>query len=179
MNNIEKCLTLREQFHHERPEGEAIYESNSKATRVERSEDRLVIKVWIDKGTPWDVLESKLSEEVRQVQQWAYEMRCCGLDIVSDDVVIESIDEIIEQRKQIKFDEGYDPWLYQYFNDLQHWVMYENDELYLFRYDVPYESRRVQSAKSVSMAIERHIMDDLWSTRRFLVRWFKRVNGEV
>lgn len=170
-----ECLTKREQFYQNEPEGDIIYDGEDYMTTIERTEDLLIIKVLLSKDIDWLSLADQLSCEVRAIAQWASNMK---MQKVTNYEAIEPIRtwQELNQHYWSMSQEELDEDKYLYFYDTYNWVMYECQDGYLFRYDLHKDDRRLGVDDEVD-AMRFWPWDDLGAMISFLRRWYYRVTG--
>lgn len=172
-----ECLTKREQFYHNEPEGDIIYEGFDMMTTIERTDDQLVIKVLLPKKIDWLALSDQLWCEVRAISSWAWDLmhreRLTSFDSIEPIQTLESTEEAYWKLSDKERQDD----LYLYFTDDYNWVMYENDEFYLFRYDLHKDDHRLLVRNEVE-AMHFWPKDDVGAMVGFLRRWYYRVTGD-
>lgn len=172
-----ECRTKREQFYRNEPEGDIIYEGFDLMTTIERTDDLLVIKVILPKSIDWMALADQLWCEVSAIARWAWDlMRREKLTSFDGIEPIQTLDDATEAYWKNLSDEERDEDLYLYFTDDYNWVMYENQDSYLFRYDLHKDDRRMGVHDEVD-AMFFWPEDDLGAMVGFLRRWYHRVTG--
>ncbi len=171
-----ECLTKREQFYHNEPEGDIIYEGFDLMTTIERTDDLLVIKVILSKNIDWMALADQLRCEVKAINRWAWDLmhreRITNFEGIKP---IQTFDDANEAYWSLS-DKERENDLYLYFTDDYNWVMYENQDSYLFRYDLHKDDRRLGVTNEVD-AMHFWPWDDLGAILGFLQRWYYRVTG--
>ena len=173
--HINDCWTEREKFWQNQEEGELVYDS-CEGTTVERLEDGLRIKVQLPKTLNWMQLADQLRCEIREMRHWAWDLiRKKGLERFDQLEVIERDPTVRERFEQLAFTPQ-DPFLFLYFYDEQNWVMYENDNDYLFVFDLSNDNKYLGTRDQLD-ALHFTPNDCLCYMSSWLERWYERVNG--
>jgi len=167
------CWTERVQFFHNDREGDLVYDS-TEGTTVERTDEGLRIKVQLPKCLNWLELADMLSCEVRVLSHWAHEKHRKKIEIADLEVI--ERDPEFEKRRDEMFYTDQDPFLFLYFYDEKSWVMYENDEDYLFVFDLANDNNYMLAEGMDGLFYTPH--DCLCGVYSWLQRWYYRVNGD-
>lgn len=165
------CWTERESFYHDDPLGDLVYDS-CEGTTIERTDEGLRIKVHISKFMNWLQIADTLSCEVRVMKNWAFKLKCKKVTIPELEVLERDPEEMERWRKAYGDN---DPYLYLYFYDELNWVIYENDEEYLFVFDLTYDNNYLGAEGMDALSFTPH--DCLCGVYSWLRRWYDRVNG--
>jgi len=164
-----------EQFYHDLPEGDLLYESDN-FTTVERLEDRLIIKVYGSKYENWKQLADFLRCETRLIHDWGWELMRKRLKDWSEIDTIKRNERFDKARlDNYHAMKGDDPYLYMYFHDDKNWVMYEGPEEYLFIYEL--HTHDYDLSRNDIDALEFNPNDEVEHIYWFLMQWHDRVNG--
>lgn len=159
------CWTERETFFRNEPEGDLIYDS-CEGTTAERTAEGVRIKVTVSKRLNWMQVANRLSCELIVMSNWAFEQMRQGKRIADL--------EVLERTPEAEsYDPDADPLLYFY--SVQHWVMYENDDAYLFVFDLARDNSYLGSEDIDGLQFTpRDCLSGIYS---WLKRWYDRVNG--
>ena len=171
----ERCWTERQRFFHNAEEGDLIYDSGD-GTTVERLEDGLRIKVVLSKYQNWRQLADMLRCEVRALGDWAWDLGARGHIEQMEDLEVVERDPMEQRRREdLEFADN-DPYDFMYFYDDHHWVVYENDDEYLFLFDLSQDNCYMGTDNLID-ALNFTPDDCLGYLISWLGRWFLRVNG--
>lgn len=171
-DHTQDCWTQREQFFYNDPEGDLVYDSGE-CTTVERLEDGLRIKVRIDKSLNWREMADVLRCEVLVMKKWAEKLRRQQLTFADMEVIERDPDEMKRWKELSYTDQS--PYLYLYFYDELNWVMYENDDEYLFVFDFSFDNIYLGAKGMEGLSFTP--WDCLCGVTSWLCRWYDRVNG--
>lgn len=163
-------LTLRNEA-----EGELVYESELETT-IECTPEKAIIKVFISKYQNYMATADDLWCEVLLACQWLSTQTVAGRKDFSDLVPIKR-NEVLEKNRDEMYLRDDDPFLYMYFHSAQNWVVYENDDEYMFLYELPVQDMYELGIKGQISALQFWAKDDVGSVTSFLRSWFERVNG--
>lgn len=170
--HTEDCWTERETFYHDDPIGDLVYDS-LEGTTIERTDEGLRIKVRISKMENWLQAADLLSCEVRIISDWAHKLRRAKKTF-ADLEVLERDPEIEQLRERLYYKDN-DTFLYMYFYDELNWVMYDNDDEYLFMFDLTYDNNYLMATGMDALGFTPY--DCLCGVCSWMRRWYDRVNG--
>lgn len=166
-----KKLTYREEM-----EGELVYESDF-GTTVERTDEKMIVKVYADKYQNFMQTADDLWCELCLLSNWLWERE--REDKFSDIGHLPALprdEEEREHRNDMWYNER-DPYLYMYFHSTYNWVMYENEEQYLFLYEMPITNMYELAITRQLEALRFWTKDDAGMMIAFLRSWYERANG--
>lgn len=176
----QETLTTRTRSYRDEAEGTLLYDDEGMLT-VERTEDKMIFKMSTDKHQNWLQVADELWCAVRMVDDWlTYSWMKEGKENFAD---LEEIgrDPEWEEFRQKEYEKyinhGDDAFLYLYFYDTYNWVLYENDEQYLFLYEMPIQESYELVGKHQVEAFAFWLNDDVAMMLHFLKSWYHRVNG--
>lgn len=168
-------FTTRELTYRDEALGDLVYKS-AFGTTVERSKDRVSVKVYVDKYQNWMETADDLWCEIRLLSNFLHELRRKRLkDFAEMDALPR--DEEEEKKRDDAWMRDNDPYLYVYFHSTYNWVMYENDNQYMFLYEMPIQDMYELAITHQIEALDFWTRDDAGMILSFLRGWYHRANG--
>lgn len=171
-----ECFTTRELTYRDEMEGELVYESEFGTTTVERTDERMIVKVRISKFQNFMQTADELWCELKLLSNWLWEKEKARLTDISQLEALPRDEEACKYRIDMWRDDR-DPYLYMYFHSDYNWVIYENDEQYLFLYEMPITDKYELGISEQIAALGFWTKDDAGAIVDFLRSWYERVNG--
>lgn len=167
-------VTRRKQIFRDEAEGDLLYDDC--LTTVERTDDRIIVKVRVGKYQNWLQLADEFWCSLVVMDGWAFGEWSAGRQKIAE---VESIErnEVFENHRIDMLLDDHDPFLYSYFHSVQNWVMYESDDEYLFLYELEIKDMYCLAITSQTEALHFWPKDDAAYLTDFLRAWYYRANG--
>lgn len=161
-------------------EGALLYDDMGIST-VERTDEKMIVKIYIEKHQNWLQVADELWCAVRVLKSWLNDLsRKQGMKHFADLPETERNQEWEQHREESYknyYEKGIDDFLYVYFYDTYNWVLYENEELYMFLYEMPIQNDNEFVYKHQVENFAYWLDDDVAMMLHFLKSWYHRVNG--
>jgi len=167
-----------EQFYYDGPEGDLVYETESELGIVEQRDKLFTVKIYMPQDVPWNEMAGLFSAEVAEIFSWSKAKEGMPGDTVKNPHFVAhnyESDKYLEDDERDKREPGNDASRRQYSRfystgkELKHWVMFQNDEEYLFVW-------QGELWEHLDDLIE-DMKDNAYYIARFLQSWYDRVNG--
>ncbi len=169
-------ITTRKNIYRDEALGDLIYHDQC-STTVERTEDRIIIKVLLEKEQNWLQLADQLFASVAVMSNWVWDRICQDHVEYFSELPALKRDEWEEEQRMKALFTPTDPWNYLYFHSTSNWVIYENDMDYLFLYEMEIKDSYPLGIDHQLDALHFWPQDDLGMVTIFLRSWHDRVNG--
>lgn len=138
-----------------------LYYASEGGTTMELAGEKLLVKYRASKFIDWKTLSDMLFKEMSDLAEWGFRQM---------ENKVESLSPIgREKRRQ----DAYLP----FFIDDEGWVMYANDDSYLFVYEVDFSEQPQVSSATDFASICYLPMDALGNMTTFLTEWYMRTHG--
>lgn len=168
-------FTTQELTYRDEAMGDLVYRSEV-GTTVERSDDRVTVKVYVDKYQNWMETADNLWSELLQLSQWLLGLERNGLKDFAEMETLQR-DEDEEKERDDAWRRDDDPYLYLYLHSTYNWVMYENQDQYMFLYEMPIKDMYELAITRQIEALDFWARDDAGMILSFLRGWYHRANG--
>lgn len=167
-------ITTKKPVYRDEAEGDLLYDDGN--TTVERTDDRMIVKVRVGKFQNWMQLADEFRCSVAMQSRWAMEHRKDDKEKIAELPAIVR-DEVFEERRNEMRIDNSDPFLYVYFHSSYNWVIYEGETEYLFLYEMEIKDMYALAIPDQIEALYFWPKDDAGAITDFLRSWYYRVNG--
>lgn len=138
-----------------------LYYSSEGGTTMELADEKLLVKFRASKFTNWMTLSEILFDEMAKLSEWGFQQ----------------VENEVKSMKPIGREKRRQDTYLPFFEDEEGWVMYANDDSYLFVYEVDFSQQPQVSSATDFAAICYLPMDALGNMTTFLHEWYLRTNG--
>lgn len=167
-------ITTRERIYHAEVRGDVIYDADFAS--VERTEDRIIIQMRLDMLQNWLQLCDQMWCAMFCLSEWARKKMKEDKNMKFADIKpILTLERYQESSEEVSIDG--DVNFFYYFHSDNNWVMYENENEYLFLYEMEIKDHYDMGIDSQIEALSFFPSDHMGGISDFLHSWFYRVNG--
>lgn len=172
---LKRIFTTRNLTYRDELEGDLVYDSGT-GTTVERTKEKMIVKVRIDKFQNLMQTADDLWAEVNMMCNWLWEAQRKNLTDFAQLPELARDEEEEEARNEAWMSPA-DPYLYLIMHAEGEWVIYESDFEYLFLYELPVQKMYDLCFDRQTEALAFWTKDDVTDVTDYLRTWYARANG--